>query len=117
MSMEDLSKRSSQCQVFVLSNIILTSIFRKVAGMLFDSIIHLQIFAHIPLTELYMPANVLQDFEIMIQVVSFDYIQPFDYIPAEFLATDAISPQFDWVGYGSQNFLDNMGTIWCFSLI
>ena len=76
----------------MLSNIILSSIFRKVAGMLFDSIIHLQIFAHLPLTELNMPANVLQDFEIMIQVVSFDYVQPFDYVPVNFVDTDAVTP-------------------------
>ena len=76
-------------------------LFLQVAVVLFDSVIHLQLFAHLPLSDIYMPANVLQEFELIIKVVSFDYFPPFDYIEVGFTDTEAISPQFDWVGYGS----------------
>ena len=64
-----------------------------------------------------MPAIVLQDFEIMIEIASFDFFAPFEFIPVDFTETDALFEELDWVGYESQNFLENMGSIWLFAAI
>lgn len=66
---------------------------------LLGSIIHLQIVAHLPLTSIYMPANVKQIFQFGVEIVSFDYFAPFEYIDADFTETWAWSPEFDWMGY------------------
>ena len=64
-----------------------------------------------------MPANVLQDFKLMVSMVSLDFFQPFNYIEAGFIETSALTPQFEWVGYGSLNFLENMGSIIIFAFL
>lgn len=47
--------------------------------MIIGSVILVQILAHFPLSDITLPANVHQQFEIMIKVVSFDYFAPTDY--------------------------------------
>ena len=75
--------------------------------MMFGSIISLQILAHLLLANIRMPANALQCFDIMIQIVSFDYFAlDFDLTP-----TEPWSEQFSYLGYESLNFFENMGSI------
>ena len=73
MSDSEVEKIGNQGQAFILSQIILRSFFKQAMGMLFGSIIMLQILAHVPLSDIYLPANARQQFDIMIEVVSFDY--------------------------------------------
>ena len=86
-------------------------------GMLLGSIIMLQILAHMPLSDIYIPANARQQFDIMIGVVSFDYFQPTEYIDMGFTDMPAWSDGFDWLGYGSINFVDGMGSIIIFAFV
>ena len=83
--------------------------------MVFGSILVVQILAHLPLTDINLPANVLQPFQIMISIVSFDYFPPFEYIPVEFSEVWTWSPQFEWIGYDSVNFLIGLGSITVFA--
>ena len=92
---------------FIVTNIILKKILFQTMQMMFGSIISLQILAHLLLANIRLPANTLQCFDIMIQIVSFDYFDlDFDLTP-----TEPWSEQFDNLGYGSSNFFENMGSI------
>ena len=53
----------------------------------------------------------------MIGFVSFDFFQPTEYIDLNFTDMPFWSPQFDWLGYGSINFIDGMGSIIIFAMI
>ena len=73
--------------------------------------------AHFPLTDITLPANAYQQFDIMIQVVSLDLFSPTEYFDVGFSPTEPWTEQFDWVGYGSVNFFENMGSIFVFAFI
>jgi len=51
----------------------------------------------------------------MISFVSFDYFSPGDYIDFGFTEVPPWSERFDWLGYGSVNFVDGMGSIIIFA--
>ena len=70
-----------------------------------------------PLTDVILPANMLQQFQVMISVVSFDYFPPFEYLDVDFTETWAWSPNFEWIGYDSVNFLLGLGSIAVFAAI
>ena len=73
--------------------------------MVFGSIMVVQILAHLPLTDVQMPANLLEMFQILISIVSFDYFAPFDYVEVKFTELWFWSPNFEWLGYDSVQFL------------
>ena len=79
--------------------------------MIYGSILAVQILAHLPLTDIQMPANVLQVFQVTIGITSFDYFAPFEYLDADFNETWSWSSSFEWVGYDSVNFLPALGSI------
>lgn len=53
----------------------------------------------------------MQLFEIMIQVVSFDYFPFTDYYDFGFSETPPWNLRFEWLGYESINFVDLMGSL------
>ena len=53
----------------------------------------------------------------MISLVSFDYFHPFEYVDVGFTETWAWSPNFEWLGYESVNFLLGLGSIAVFAAI
>lgn len=79
------------------------------------SILVVQILAHVPLTDINLPANLLQTFQIMISFVSFDYFPPFEYIDADFTEVWSWSPNFEFLGYDTVNFLEGLGSIAVFA--
>ena len=85
--------------------------------MVFGSILVVQIMAHLPLTDIYLPANVLQTFQVIISVVSFDYFAPFNYLDAGFTEVWPYSSNFEWIGYQSVNFLLGIGSIGIFATL
>ena len=64
-----------------------------------------------PLANITLPANSMQAFEIMANVVSFDYFPVFDHWDVGFTPTDPYRVNFEWLGYESLNFLEGMGSI------
>ena len=118
LSDEELKDSQQTGQNIILLNLLISIVFAKLIGMLiFDQVIQLQIFAHLAMTALVMPANVLQDFRIGVSIVSFDFFSPFDYIDVNFTLTEAITPNFEWMGYTTQNFLNNLGSIIIFAIL
>ena len=85
--------------------------------MIIGSIIVIQILAHFPLTDISLPANAHQQFDIMIKFVSLDIFSPTEYVDVGFTPTEPWSEHFDWVGYGSVNFFENMGSIFVFAFL
>ena len=78
----------------------------------------IQILAHLPLAEMAdLPATAAESFEIMQEVVSFDYFQPTEFVSVDFTETSPWSEKFDTLGYGSINFVEGMGSILVFCFI
>ena len=73
MSEEEADDMSFTGKSFILGKLGLKFFFKQSMNMLFSSIIVLQIISHLPLAEINLPANALQQFNIMIEIVSFDY--------------------------------------------
>ena len=67
--------------------------------------------AHLPLANINLPANLLQTFEVLISYISFDIFPLFEYIAVDFTEVDSWSPNFEWLGYDSVNFLEGLGSI------
>ena len=80
-------------------------------GFLLASILIFQLLAHLPLADIVLPANALQWFEIMISVVSFDFFSLTEYFDIGLTETEPWSTNFAWLGYGSVNFIEGMGSI------
>lgn len=57
----------------MIGNLIFSLLLKQTMAMLFGSIVVIQILAHLPLADIYLPANAQQQFDIMISIVSFDY--------------------------------------------
>ena len=45
------------------------------------------------------------------KLVSFNTKEPYEQLGVEFSSTPPINPNFDWMEYGSINFLENIGLI------
>jgi len=50
-------------------------------------------------------------------MISFDYFSPFEYIKVDFTEVGSWSPNFEWLGYDSVNFLKGIGSIAIFASI
>ena len=71
---EELQDVQLKVKVVTIILMIVTRLFfHLLFSMLFDTIITVQILAYLPLTDIFMPANVHQIFKILISIVSFDY--------------------------------------------
>ena len=64
-----------------------------------------------PLANIFLPANTRQYFEILMEIVSFDYFPLTEVIDFGFTKTDPWSKNFEWLSYESINFMENMGSI------
>ena len=54
---------------------------------------------------------------ILIWVVSFDIFEPAEHFDLNISETDPFNEKFDWLGYGSKNVIENMGSIVIFALL
>ena len=70
----------------------------------------LQILAHLPLANISIPANAMGSFDIMIEVVSFDYFPITEIFDMGFSPTESWSTQFEKLNYETINFLEGMGS-------
>lgn len=57
------------------------------------------------------PYKVTYVFEILIQVVSFDFNDPNEFIDFGFTETEGYDERFSWLGYESSNFYECLGSI------
>ena len=111
MSEEEKKQVVQKAKTGVLIEIVLAFIFSPLMNMLLGSIVIFQILAHLPIADMILPANSLQQFEIMIDVVSLDFFSPTDYLELGMTETDPWSLNFAMIGYDSVNFIEQMGSI------
>ena len=114
LSEVEVEAAQKQGQTLVIVNFIASLILKSTLQLIIGSIVVIQILAHLPLADVVLPANALQQFDIMIQVVSFDFFSLTDYIDFGFTLTPTWSERFEWIGYSSVNFFENMGSILVF---
>lgn len=53
----------------------------------------------------------------MVNIVSFDYFAPFEYVDAGFTEVWAYSPEFEWLEYDTVNFVLGLGSIIVFAAL
>ena len=75
---------------------------------LFDMINSLQITALLPLTQLTIPSNVMELFDILISIVAFDFVPLFD---PGFTETEPYSEKFAMFGFDTINYVQDLGTV------
>ena len=109
--MKIIAKTAIVFEFFI--SILLNSVF----SLLLGSIMVLQLVAHLPLANIYLPANLLQTFKVLTSMVSFDFFPLFEYIDMNFTETESWSTNFEWLGYDSVNFLEGLGIIAFFAAI
>ena len=117
---EELQDVQLKVKVVTIILMIVTRLFfHLLFSMLFDTIITVQILAYLPLTDIFMPANVHQIFKILISIVSFDYFSPTDHYDFGFMETSSWSPNFEWLGFESSNVIESLGSlsIFCFKYL
>ena len=79
----------------------------------------LQFVAHLPLNSINLPYSCWKIFGVLIQFVTFDFL-PYPYggvIDFEFTPTEPWSMNFNWLGYETLNFIENMGSIMVWATI
>lgn len=76
---------------------------------------------HLPLNNVLFTPELYTAFDILLPIVTFDLISPFgnDMIPIPwgFSETDPYNENFEWIGYDSANFFNNLGSIGLFIFI
>ena len=90
---------------------------KMVFSLFFNSVLVIQILAHLPLADINMPVNVLQPFQIMISIASFDIFEPLKYINAGFTKLRPWSANFAWLSYDTIVFLLSLGSILIYVIV
>lgn len=112
LSAEQTQAVTKSSQSILLLNIGLNEIMNNSLQIIFGQIIQLQILAHVPLTNLELSVEAMQRFDIMIQIVSFDYFPIHNYFPeGTFTETEPWAAEFATVGYETVNVVECLGSI------
>ena len=98
-------------QSVVVSNIFVSFGWERSLQLLFGSILILQVLAHLPLANVFLPANTHQYFHIMMDIFSFDYFPLTELIDFGFTETEPWAENFVWLDFQSINFMESMGSI------
>ena len=86
-------------------------------NILYAMINSLQITAHLPLNNISFTSNVMETFDYLIAIVSFDFFEVKDHVDFGFTETDPWTFRFHLLDYESFNFIENLGSISIFILI
>ena len=72
-------------------------VFPNTIQLFLGSIVALQILAHFPLINVALPANARQSFDIMVNIVSFDYFPLTEIVDMGFTPTEPWSETFAYL--------------------
>ena len=93
------------------------------AGLLCSSLLNLpmqaiwgginaiQIIAHLPLNNINFPLNAHNFYFFLTRVVSFDVFAPTDFFDFGLTETEPYHSNYEWLGYETTNFYENIGSI------
>ena len=96
---------------FVLLNFLAGFFLKGIMAEMFASINSLQITAHIPLMNFNVPAPAYFIFDILIQIVAFDFLPITSLINFGYSRTEPFHDKFVWLGYEESNFIHNLGSL------
>ena len=114
LSDEFTERTKGTSQSILLTNIVIWKIFATSMQTLFGSIIALQIIGHLPLQNVQLPATSIQIFDILVQIVSFDYFPLTEVWDFGFTPTEPWSLRFVNLQYETVNFIEGLGSIMIF---
>ena len=100
-----------QATEVLLFGIGLSSVLAVPSQVLYDSILSSQIISHIPLNNVNLPQVSMAFMQSLNKLVSFNTKEPYEFLGVGFSVTPPVNASFDWMGYGSMNFLENVGLI------
>ena len=89
----------------------LSSILAVPSQLLYDGILAAQIVSHIPLNNVNLPQVSMAFMKQLNKIVSFNTKDPYEIFRIKFTQTPPLNTNFDWMGYESMNFLENIGLI------
>jgi hypothetical protein len=89
----------------------ISSLLAVPSQVLYNGLLALQVISHMPLNNVNFPRSSLNFMAVLNKIVSFNSRDPFKYIDADFTETPPLNENFQWLGYGSMNFLDNLGMV------
>ena len=82
--------------------------------MILSQIISLQLVAHLALIEIPYTNFTQIAFDLLIKVVTFDLLDPQNYITWNFVESKPWNERFEYLDYGSANFVENFGSLLIF---
>jgi hypothetical protein len=89
----------------------ISSILAVPSQLLYDGILAAQIVSHIPLNNVNLPQVSMAFMKHLNKIVSFNTKDPYNILDIKFTETPPLNTSFDWMGYESMNFLENIGLI------
>jgi hypothetical protein len=96
---------------FVLGNLFVGFFLKAVLSTMFSAINSLQITAHVPMMAIQIPGQAYFMFDILIQIVAFDFLPITSIIDFKFHETQPWHQRFVWIGYGDSNAMSLFGSI------
>ena len=99
---------------FVIASFWLSWIFKFSLQNLLNQLNDLQILAHMPLNQVNIPSEAYLIFDLLLQIVTFDFFNPTDWFDFGFSGTDPYNESYSWLGYGSINIVECLGSILVF---
>jgi hypothetical protein len=88
-----------------------SGIFGFSLQLILGSVNALQMISHLTMINVLLTDNTIFLYSLIQTVVGFDLWSPFDYYDFGFTETLPWFDRFDWCGYGSQNFYENIGSV------
>ena len=76
-----------------------------------------QIIAHLPMNNINFPMNAHTFYYFLTKIISFDIFSPFNYFDFGFTETGPFHSNYEWLGYETSNFYENLGSIVLIGLI
>ena len=101
-------KPEEQVEAFMIVQFMLTSVLNISAQNLIGMVNSLQITSHLPLNNVQFVYPCRATFDALIEVTSFDFLPGEIYEGMKMTPTDYWSPEFDFLGYDTTNFLEQM---------
>ena len=95
----------------IISNLVFAFFLKLSLNTLFSAINSFQITAHMPLLEIPFSPKAYFVFDFLIKIVAFDIIEVHELVDLKLRPSEPWSWRFDWLGYGSSNFVENLGAI------
>ena len=89
----------------------MSSLLSMPSQVLYDGIIAVQVISHIPLNNINLPQVSMDFMKYVNKIVSFNNKDLYEAIEPNFTQTPPLNTNFDWMGYESMNFLENIGLI------